>query len=160
MAEPPASFYDIVERDINGEELKFDVFKGKVVYGLNVASRCAFSPTEYRQLKEVGERYQGGDFSVVAFPSAQFANQECENNADIIAYAREHGPKNLIVMEKAPIKGKAARPVYRWLAANAASPVDTKWNFRGKFVVSKTGAAYGAPDPVPLIERFLSEAYP
>jgi hypothetical protein len=34
----PSSFYDIVEKDINGDDVHFSIFKGKVVYLVNVAS--------------------------------------------------------------------------------------------------------------------------
>jgi glutathione peroxidase-family protein len=32
-----ATFYDLAEKDAAGQMVKFDKFKGKVVYGVNVA---------------------------------------------------------------------------------------------------------------------------
>jgi Glutathione peroxidase len=42
------SFYDITEKDASGNTVNFSKFKGKVVYGVNVASkvRSHFSPIE------------------------------------------------------------------------------------------------------------------
>ena len=36
------SFYDIVEKDAAGKDIAFSKFKGKVVYGVNVASKCGY----------------------------------------------------------------------------------------------------------------------
>ena len=36
------SFYDIVEKDASGKDITFSKFKGKVVYGVNVASKCGY----------------------------------------------------------------------------------------------------------------------
>ena len=33
-----ADFYDAIETDVDGNPVRFSEFKGKVVYGLNVAS--------------------------------------------------------------------------------------------------------------------------
>ena len=33
------SFYEIIEKDSKGDAISFDKFKGKVVYGVNVASK-------------------------------------------------------------------------------------------------------------------------
>jgi glutathione peroxidase-family protein len=37
------SFYDIVEKDAAGKDVSFSKFKGKVLYGVNVASRCGYT---------------------------------------------------------------------------------------------------------------------
>ena len=34
-----ASFYDLSEKDANGNVVSFEKFRGKVVYGVNVASK-------------------------------------------------------------------------------------------------------------------------
>ena len=36
------SFYDIVEKDATGTDIPFTKFIGKVVYGVNVASKCGY----------------------------------------------------------------------------------------------------------------------
>ena len=36
------SFYDIVEKDATGTDISFSKFMGKVVYGVNVASKCGY----------------------------------------------------------------------------------------------------------------------
>jgi glutathione peroxidase-family protein len=37
------SFYDITEKDAKGNAVSFSKFKGKVVYGVNVASKVSVS---------------------------------------------------------------------------------------------------------------------
>jgi glutathione peroxidase-family protein len=36
------SFYEIVEKDATGTDIPFSKFMGKVVYGVNVASKCGY----------------------------------------------------------------------------------------------------------------------
>ena len=47
------SFYDIVEKDVNGKDVSFKKFKGKVVYGVNVASRCGYTASGYALLSRI-----------------------------------------------------------------------------------------------------------
>ena len=39
------SFYDIIEKNSTGEDVSFSKFQGKVVYGVNVASKCGYVST-------------------------------------------------------------------------------------------------------------------
>eukprot|EP01061_Rhynchopus_euleeides_P007495 TRINITY_DN16515_c0_g1_i2.p2 TRINITY_DN16515_c0_g1~~TRINITY_DN16515_c0_g1_i2.p2 ORF type:complete len:160 (+),score=49.47 TRINITY_DN16515_c0_g1_i2:86-565(+) len=144
----PGSFYDIVEKDIEGNDVHFSQFRGKVVYGINVASRCSSTPNEYMRLREVGEQFKGQDLQMLAFPSGQFANQECTKDEEIAEFARQHGPPGMLVMSKGHVKGKRARPTYAYLAEHARGRVDTMWNFRAKFLVDRLGVAYATADPV------------
>ena len=65
------SFYDIVEKDANGNEVKFDKFKGKVVYGVNVASKCGYTASGYALISKLAALKSKG-VEVVLFPCNQF----------------------------------------------------------------------------------------
>ena len=151
----PESFYDIIEKDIDGSDVNFTRFRGRVVYGLNVASRCSSTPGEYQRLREIGERFEGRDVDILAFPSGQYANQECTKDAEIADFARTHGPKGLIVMSKGNVKGKEPRPTYAYLRRACEGRLDTSWNFRAKFLVDRTGKSYAASDPEVEINYLL-----
>jgi len=42
-----SNFYDIVEKTGDGSDFSFSNFKGKVVYGVNVASKCGYTSSGY-----------------------------------------------------------------------------------------------------------------
>jgi len=49
--------YDFRFKDINGNELKFKDFKGKVILLVNVASKCGFTG-QYKGLQAVWDEYK------------------------------------------------------------------------------------------------------
>jgi glutathione peroxidase len=75
-----SNFYDIVEKDANGQMVKFDKFKGKVVYGVNVASRCGYTASGYALLSKVSKM---PGVEVALFPCNQFLGQEPGSDADV-----------------------------------------------------------------------------
>lgn len=58
------SFYDIVEKTGDGKDFPMANFKGKVVYGVNVATKCGYTASGYAlisklaALKDKGEQLQ------------------------------------------------------------------------------------------------------
>ena len=45
-------FYDFQLKDITGEDIKLDAFKGKVILVVNVASKCGSTP-QYEGLQKI-----------------------------------------------------------------------------------------------------------
>lgn len=70
MSDTPSSFYEIVERDANGNEVSFEKFRGKVVYGVNVASRCGYTASGYALLSKLSMLKEQG-VEVAIFPCNQ-----------------------------------------------------------------------------------------
>jgi hypothetical protein len=66
----PASFYDIVETDLYGNELKFEVFRDKVVYLVNVASYCGYTAENYELLRNL-RQYRSKGLEIVIAPCNQ-----------------------------------------------------------------------------------------
>lgn len=66
----PSSFYEITERDANGNEVSFERFRGKVVYGVNVASRCGYTASGYALLSKLSKLKDQG-VEVAIFPCNQ-----------------------------------------------------------------------------------------
>ena len=68
------SLYDLTVKDTQGNDVKLDEFRGKVLLIVNTATGCGFTPhyepleAMYRELKEQG-------FEILDFPCNQFANQ-------------------------------------------------------------------------------------
>lgn len=49
------SFYDIVEKSGSGTDINFSDFKGKIVYGVNVASKCGYTASGYNLLAKIAK---------------------------------------------------------------------------------------------------------
>ena len=76
-------FFDLNIKNINGENLNLDKFKGKVILIVNVASKCGFTK-QYTGLQALYEKYKSRGFVVMGIPSNQFGGQEPGSNSDII----------------------------------------------------------------------------
>ena len=68
------SFYDLVEKDATGNDVNFSKFKGKVVYGVNVASKCGYTASGYALLSKLSAMKDSG-VEVALFPCNQFGGQ-------------------------------------------------------------------------------------
>ena len=81
-------FQDIVLKDIEGEEVDFKKYDGKVVLIVNVASKCGFTG-QYRPLQSLHEQYNENGLEVLAFPCNQFGKQEPHNEKRIAKFCDE-----------------------------------------------------------------------
>ncbi len=73
---PPStltSFYDIVEKDALGNDVNFSDYRGKIVYGVNVASRCGYTKSGYELLAKLSAR---AGVVLLLYPCNQFLSQE------------------------------------------------------------------------------------
>ena len=64
--EPPKekSMYEFSMKDIDGNEMKLDAYKGKVVMIVNVASKCGLTP-QYEGLQALYDRYKDRNFVII-----------------------------------------------------------------------------------------------
>lgn len=62
------SFYDITEKDAAGNPVSFSKFKGKVVYGVNVATKCGYTASGYALLSKISKM---NGIEVAIFPCNQ-----------------------------------------------------------------------------------------
>lgn len=130
------SFYDIKEKDFKGAEVDFSKFKGKVVYGVNVASKCGYTASGYTLLSKLA-KIPGAE--VMLFPCNQFGGQEPGSGTEIAEFCALKGVEGANVLEKADVNGAKTRPTYKFLKEKGVINGDVAWNFAGKFVVDKNG---------------------
>lgn len=135
-----SSFYDIKEKDVNGKLIDFGKFKGKVVYGVNVASKCGYTANGYALLSRIAQLKDKG-VEVALFPCNQFGGQEPGSNEEIANFCAVKGVKDANVFEKGDVNGPNTRPVYKMLKEQGVVK-DVAWNFAGKFLVDKEGKMY------------------
>lgn len=69
------SFYELDARDIHGDRVDFDQFRGKVVIITNVASECGYTESHYTQLVQLWSHLQTKPVEILAFPCNQFGRQ-------------------------------------------------------------------------------------
>lgn len=132
------SFYDIVERDMNGNEIKFSNFEGKVVYLVNTASYCGYTKSNFELLQKLG-KYQDDGLVLIVAPCNQFGNQEPGTPEAIKEFAETNGYSG-IILSKGDVNGHNTRPSFRYLKYITGKN-NIVWNFDGKFVIDKKGEA-------------------
>lgn len=129
------SFYDIVETDATGKEVSFSKFKGKVVYGVNVATKCGYTASGYALLSKIA-KIDGAE--VLLFPCNQFGGQEPGTDKEVADFCALKGVQGANVFTKADVNGPNTRPTYKFLKEKKILG-DVAWNFAGKFIVDKEG---------------------
>lgn len=65
-------FYDFSANKMNGQEIKVEEFKGKVVLVVNTASKCGLT-SQFKELEELYKEYKDRGFEILGFPCNQFA---------------------------------------------------------------------------------------
>ena len=128
--------YQHAIKDLQGQPVNLEQFKGKVTLMVNVASKCGFTP-QYEKLQELHEIYADQGFSVIAFPCNDFGGQEPGSADEIAQTCRVQYGATFPVMEKSQVKdGPDQSPIYAQL--QAATGVLPRWNF-GKYLVDANG---------------------
>jgi glutathione peroxidase len=132
-----ASFHEIVEKDIDGKEIKLDQFKGKVVLVVNIASQCGFTP-QLEDLQKLQTKYADKGFTVLGVPSNEFGEQTPENDQGMKEFCQKKYNVNFPLLSKGKVNGKDRRPLYTFLTSTKKTSDDIGWNFV-KFMVGKDG---------------------
>ena len=128
-------FYSLREKDTQGNEVSFEKFKGKVVYGVNVASKCGYTKSGYELLEKISKM---DDVEVLLFPCNQFGGQEPGSDAEIEQFCALKNVQGATVFTKGDVNGDNTRDTYK-LVKNELKMGDIAWNFAGKFIVDKNG---------------------
>jgi len=161
------SVYAFEAQRLSGENETLARYRGQVLLVVNTASRCGYTP-QLEGLEALHQRYRARGFSVLGFPSNDFA-QEPGSDAQIESFCRREYGVTFPMFTKLRVTGANAHPLYAWLAALPAplgGPVE--WNFQ-KFLVDREGrvAARFAPSVSPsdpalasALERLLAGTAP
>jgi glutathione peroxidase len=98
------SLYEIPVHTLSDEPSSLAAFEGKTVLIVNVASKCGLTP-QYEGLEALQERYGDQGFSVVGFPSNQFAGQEPGTAEEIQAFCSTTYGVSFPLFEKIDVNG-------------------------------------------------------
>ncbi len=133
------SVHDYKVSTADGKEVSLSDYKGQVLLIVNTASKCG-NTKQYEGLQKLYEEYKDQGFTVLAFPSNQFKNQEPGTNAEIQEFCKVNYGVTFPVFAKIDVNGPDAHPLYKFLTSQhgdiKANPVD--WNF-AKFLVGPEG---------------------
>ncbi|XP_015784826.1 probable phospholipid hydroperoxide glutathione peroxidase [Tetranychus urticae] len=134
------SIFDFTVKDLDGEDVPLEKYRGMVCLVVNVASNCGLTKSNYRQLNELYDKFKDtGKFAILAFPCNQFLGQEPACETDL----KEFKLKQRIEFDffaKVNVNGKLACPLYNFLKSKQGGILGDfiKWNFT-KFLCNKEG---------------------
>ena len=113
------SFFDLSAPDIDGNEIKFEEFRGKVTILTNVASYCGYTQQHYRELVELWSHLENESVEILAFPCNQFGKQEPGTAEEIKQFAHSKGVK-FRIMTKVNVNGPQASLVCKKILPRVA----------------------------------------
>jgi len=139
-----SSIHDFTMKDIDGNDVKLDAYKGKVVMIVNTASRCGYT-NQYEGLQKIYDHYKTRGFVVLGFPANNFMGQEPGTEAEIKEFCQLKYNVTFPMFFKISVTGTDQHPLYGYLtnkATNPDFPGDISWNFN-KFLIDKNGKVVG-----------------
>lgn len=138
-------FYNFKAKTLNGEELKFDRYKDKLVLVVNTASECGLTP-QFEGLQKLHEKYHHKGLNILGFPCNQFGHQEPGSEKDIAEGCVINYGVEFQMFSKIKVNGKDAHPLFKYLKSKKGTFLfrKIKWNFT-KFLVDQNGK---------VVERF------
>lgn len=142
---------DFSATTLAGEERSLADFDGSVALVVNTASKCGFTP-QYAGLQQLFDSYRDKGFTVLGFPSNEFAGQEPGASGDIEEFCQVNYGVTFPMFEKTKVNGKNAHPLYQWLKTEKGGILGDaiKWNFT-KFLVGRDGQ---------VVKRYASNVDP
>jgi glutathione peroxidase len=145
------SFFSLKAKSIDGKEVDFSTYAGKVILAVNVASQCGYTH-QYAGLEKLYQKYKDQGFVILGFPSNDFGSQEPGSDAEIKKFCKLKYDVQFPIFSKAHVTGAEKSPVYSFLTneEKAVPKGEVGWNFE-KFLINPQGR---------VIKRFLSPIEP
>ncbi len=134
MAQNNTSIYDFSFKDIDGNQVNLNDFKGKPILLVNTASRCGFTP-QYEDLQNLYLEYRETDLTILAVTSNSF-NQEYASSEEIKKICLVNYGIGFLTSSPLDVKGKNSHEIFSWIKAEYNKA--PKWNFY-KFLFDRNG---------------------
>lgn len=128
--------YDFSFKDIDGNNLKFKDYKGKVLLIVNTASFCGFT-SQYKAMQALWDDYKDKDFVLIGIPSNDFY-QESDTEKEVKNFCERTFGVNFPMTSITSVRGKDAHPFYKWAKLTYGTKTVPKWNFH-KILIDKNG---------------------
>jgi glutathione peroxidase len=146
------SVLEFTMKNIDGNDVKLDDYRGKVLLIVNVASKCGYTP-QYEGLESTYRKYKDQGLVVMGFPANNFLGQEPGTNEEIKTFCKTRYDVTFPMFAKISVKGDDIHPLFRFLTSKETNPEfsgDISWNFN-KFLVDRTGK---------IVDRFSTREKP
>ncbi|MCW9011727.1 glutathione peroxidase [Marinobacter sp.] len=134
------TIYSFSAKDIKGQEVSMDDYRGKVLLIVNTASKCGFTP-QFEGLQTLHDELGDRGFEVLGFPCNQFMNQDPGNDDAISQFCSLNYGVSFPMFAKIEVNGDGTHPLFRFLKREAKGLMGSekvKWNFT-KFLVNRDG---------------------
>lgn len=150
------NIYNIPVYTAQGESITLERFKNKVLFIVNVASKCGLTP-QYEGLQKLYSQYHEQGLEVVGFPANNFKQQEPGTDAEIQQFCQLNYAVSFPVLAKISVIGADQHPIYQYLTQQQPErigegfaerlksfgievnePPEVLWNFE-KFLVNQHG---------------------
>ena len=146
------NFYDFSAKEMDGQDIKMEQYKGKVVLVVNTASKCGLTP-QFEGLEKLYNEYKEQGLEILGFPCNQFAKQDSGSNEEIQQFCLLNYGVSFTMFEKINVNGQNAHPLYKYLKNEEKGFLgkEIKWNFT-KFLINKDGEVIKryAPTVLPI----------
>ena len=131
-------FYTYTAISLQGEAIRMEQYKNKIVLLVNTASKCGFTP-QYEGLEKLHKKYVDKGLVILGFPCNQFAKQEPGGKNEIEACILNYGV-SFQMFDKVNVNGKKAHPLFKFLKDALPGTLGgrIKWNFT-KFLIDANG---------------------
>ena len=131
--------YDFNVKDMDGNDVSLEKYKGKVLLIVNTATGCGFTP-HYEPLEEMYKVFKNKGFEILDFPCNQFKNQAPENDQEIDSFCALNFGTKFDRFQKIDVNGENEDPLYTFLKKEEGGILGgkIKWNFT-KFLVDREG---------------------
>ena len=134
------NIYDFEVKNIDGELLSMNKYRGQVLLIVNTASECGLT-YQYEGLEKLYKAHKNKKFMILGFPSNQFSNQEPGTEKEIKFFCTTKYDVTFDMFSKVEVNGDGAHPLYKFLKEEQGGFLgfdSIKWNFT-KFLVNQKG---------------------
>ena len=151
--------YNFKIKEIGGNEISMNDYKGKVLLIVNTATGCGFTP-QYEALQKIYDKYRDKGFEILDFPCNQFFEQAPGSDEEIVSFCQLKYNTTFKTFSKIDVNGENASDLYKYLRNQAPKAEEDstseglynklkehgftttgdeiKWNFT-KFLVDRVG---------------------
>lgn len=106
--------YDYKFKNILGEEVSLENYKGKVLLIVNTASKCGFT-YQYEGIQNLYEKYSDKGLEIIGFPCNQFLEQEPGDSENIQSFCKLNYGVTFPLSEKVDVRGENKHPIFEYL---------------------------------------------
>lgn len=145
-----SKLYEISVKDQQGNDVKLEKYKGKVLLIVNTATGCGLTP-QYEALEAMYEKYKDQGFVILDFPCNQFLGQAPGTDEEIHTFCTLKYNASFPQFHKIKVNGKEADPLYVYLKQQKKGRIS--WNF-AKFLVNREGEVVDRFSPLDKPESF------